>query len=437
MFGGVPNLTWDGTTLHATGSFTGSFTGSLLGTASYAANGGVTQLLAGPNITLSPTNGLGQVTITSTGGGGIYGNTASGSYGSFFSTETQNVVAINTPTSMSFNNTDITNGVSISGSANASIKIANAGVYDLQFSAQLQKQGSGGGVANVLIWIRKNNIDLTSTNTYVQLPGGTNSKTVAAWNWFLNAAAGDEYSIMWSTDDTNAQLYYDPTPTVGPAVPSVIATVARVDQFLSNTGSFSGSFIGQHTGSFTGSFTGSLLGTGSWAINALTASNSELLDGIDSSQFARLDIDNTFNGVNTVTQKTLRDNSSYVIAETSISSDVITGPDTQSIEVFNIYNYVTYTTDRPALNTAATFDYTVFDDTLTSIRSGRVNLSWTPNNAGQEAITDTQTIVNPTESGNITFNTTIDYGIGNEFVKLNVINGASKPIYIRGFLRII
>ncbi len=33
--------------------------------ASYAANGGVTQLLAGPNITLSPTNGLGQVTINS------------------------------------------------------------------------------------------------------------------------------------------------------------------------------------------------------------------------------------------------------------------------------------------------------------------------------------------------------------------------------------
>ena len=165
---------------------------------------------------------------------------------------------------MSFNNTDITNGVSISGSANASIKIANAGVYDLQFSAQLQKQGSGGGVANVLIWLRKNNIDLAATNTYVELPGGTNSKTVAAWNWFLNAAAGDEYRIMWSTDDTNAQLYYDSSPTVGPTVPSVIATVARVDQFLSNTGSFSGSFIGE--------FTGSLLGTASWANNATTAS---------------------------------------------------------------------------------------------------------------------------------------------------------------------
>jgi len=35
-FGGVSNLTWNGTTLSATGSFTGSFTGSLQGTSSYA-----------------------------------------------------------------------------------------------------------------------------------------------------------------------------------------------------------------------------------------------------------------------------------------------------------------------------------------------------------------------------------------------------------------
>jgi len=247
-------------------SASGGITGSLFGTASYATtasyalNGGVTQLLAGSNISLSPSNGLGQVTISSTGGGGVYGNTSTGSYGSFFSTQTQTAGAINTPYSMSFNNIDISNGVTISGSASSSIKITNAGVYDLQFSAQLQKQGSGGGVANILIWIRKNNIDLSATNTYVQLPGGTNSKTVAAWNWFLNAAAGDEYRIMWATDDINAELYYDPTPISGPTVPSVIATVARVDQFLSNTGSF------------TGSFTGQLIGTASWATNAVSAS---------------------------------------------------------------------------------------------------------------------------------------------------------------------
>ena len=268
-FGGVTNLVWNGTTLSATGSFTGSFTGNLQGTssfattASYALNGGVTQIsVAGSGLSISPSNGIGQVTITSTGGGsGVYGNTATGSYGSFYSTQTQTVTTTNTPHSMSLNNIDISNGVTISGSTSSSIKLQNAGVYDLEFSAQLNKAGSGGGVSNVLIWLRKNDIDLAATNTYVQLQGGTNSKTIAAWNWFLNAAAGDEYRIMWSTDDANAQLYYDAAPTVGPAVPSVIATVARVDQFLSNTGSF------------TGSFTGNLIGTASWATNFVSASS--------------------------------------------------------------------------------------------------------------------------------------------------------------------
>lgn len=39
-------------------------------TASYAANGGVTRLIAGPNITLSPSGGIGEVTISASSGGG-------------------------------------------------------------------------------------------------------------------------------------------------------------------------------------------------------------------------------------------------------------------------------------------------------------------------------------------------------------------------------
>jgi len=57
--------------LVVTGTTYSTFTGSLFGTASYALNGGVTQLLAGSGITLSPTNGRGAVTIISSGGGGV------------------------------------------------------------------------------------------------------------------------------------------------------------------------------------------------------------------------------------------------------------------------------------------------------------------------------------------------------------------------------
>jgi hypothetical protein len=238
-----------------------SFTGSLFGTAttasyvlqaisaSYASNGGVTQLLAGPNVTLSPTTGVGQVTISSTGGGSSF-NTATGSYGSFYSTQIQTNVA-GTARSMSLNITDITNGVSISGSTdpyNTYIKTQNAGVYDIQFSAQVDKTDSG--TDEIWIWLRKNGTDINDSATSIQLIGN-GAHYVAAWNFFVNAAANDYFQLMWYSPDANVRLHAESAFGVVPGIPSLIVTANRVDQFLSNTGSFSGSFTGNLIGTAT------------------------------------------------------------------------------------------------------------------------------------------------------------------------------------------
>jgi hypothetical protein len=288
--GSVTALSISGSGMIGTGSFNylgnivaSSFTGSLFGTASwalnavtssyvldavsasfaqtasYALNGGVTQLLAGPNVTLSPINGLGQVTISSSGGGGSNFNTATGSYGSFYDTTTQTNPVANTPRSMSLNTTDITNGVSISGSTNpfnTYIKTENAGIYNIQFSAQVEKTDSGND--EILIWLRKNGIDLTDTATTITL-SGNNAKAVAAWNWFVTSAANDYYQIIWLSADTGMRLLAETISATHPGIPSLIVTANRIDQFLSNTGSFSGSF------------SGSLFGTSSWANNAITS----------------------------------------------------------------------------------------------------------------------------------------------------------------------
>jgi len=237
--------------------------------ASYALNGGVTQLLAGPNVTLSPTNGLGQVTVSATLSGSTIFNTATGSYGSFYSTQTQTNVA-GTARSMSLNITDITNGVSISGSTNpfnTYIKTQNAGVYDIQFSAQVDKTDSG--TDEIWIWIRKNGTDLSDSATSVQLVGN-GAHYVAAWNFFVNAAAGDYFQLMWYSPDANVRLHAESAFGVVPGIPSLIVTANRVDQFLSNTGSFSGSFTGVFTGSLQG--TASFATTASYALNALSSS---------------------------------------------------------------------------------------------------------------------------------------------------------------------
>lgn len=267
--GNLSSLSVD-TTISASTISANQFTGSLYGTAttaSFAINGGVTQLLAGPNVTLSPTSGKGQVTITANLSGSTSFNTATGSYGSFYDTTTQTNPVANIPRSMSFNTTDITNGVSISGSTNpynTYVKTENAGVYNIQFSAQIDKTDSGAD--EIVIWLAKNGTALTDTATTLTL-NGNNDKQVAAWNWFVNSAANDYYQIIWYSADTNLRILAETAGGGHPGIPSVILTANRVDQFLSNTGSFNGSF--------NGNFTGSLFGTASQAISssyALTAS---------------------------------------------------------------------------------------------------------------------------------------------------------------------
>jgi hypothetical protein len=233
-------------------------------TASHALNGGVTQILAGPNITISPLSGRGQVTISSTGTGSGNFNTSTGSYGSFYDTTTQINPVANAANSMSFNETAITNGVSLSGSTspfNTYIKTETAGVYNIQFSAQIDK--TDGGEDNIDIWIRKNGTDLIDTATSLTLPKN-NNRLVAAWNWFVQSAANDYYQIIWSSADTDMRLLAEVSSSTHPGIPSVILTANRIDQFLSNTGSFNGTF--------TGEFTGSLQGTASFANNATSAS---------------------------------------------------------------------------------------------------------------------------------------------------------------------
>jgi hypothetical protein len=252
--------------LNAGNSISSSFAVNAV-TSSFALNGGVTQILAGPNVIVSPLSGKGQVTISSIGTGTGSFNTATGSYGSFYDTTNQTNPVANTANSASFNETAITNGVSISGSIspfNTYIKTENAGVYNIQFSAQLDKTDSG--TDSVDIWIRKNGIDLLDTATTVTLTGN-NDKSVAAWNWFVQSAANDYYQLIWASADTNLRLLAEVSSSVHPGVPSIILTANRVDQFLSNTGSFNGDF--------NGSFTGSLFGTSSYSDFAVSSSQSQ------------------------------------------------------------------------------------------------------------------------------------------------------------------
>lgn len=142
-------------------------------------------------------------------------------YGVFSDTTTQNAAAINTAYAMTFNTTDLSNGVYI-GSPTSRVYVDRLGIYNFQFSAQLDKAGAA--ARDVYIWADINGTTQPNTGTKITLVGN-NAAAAAAWNFVFRLNAGDYFRLMWSTNDTACQISAAAAAAPVPAIPSVILTV--------------------------------------------------------------------------------------------------------------------------------------------------------------------------------------------------------------------
>jgi hypothetical protein len=142
-------------------------------------------------------------------------------YGTFYDTTTQTAAAINTAYAMTFNTTDLSQGVTL-GSPTSRVYVDRPNVYNIQFSAQLDK--TAGGVGLVWVWLRKNGTNVPDSAGQIRIQGN-NAEILAAWNYVVQLNAGDYIELMWEVDDTSVILLADPASAVHPSVPSVILTV--------------------------------------------------------------------------------------------------------------------------------------------------------------------------------------------------------------------
>ena len=148
-------------------------------------------------------------------------NYVTGSFGAFYDTTTQSGSA-GVAYSMKLNNTDISDGVIISGSGG--IKVLAAGTYDLQFSAQVLADT---GADTVWIWLKKNGTNVPDTSTKLVLRN--NEADVAAWNFVVSANANDVFELAWQSSGGHTKLFAEAAASNYTAIPSVIATMNRVD----------------------------------------------------------------------------------------------------------------------------------------------------------------------------------------------------------------
>jgi hypothetical protein len=151
-------------------------------------------------------------------------------YGAFQDSTDQSAASTTVAYPMTFNTTDFSNGVYLSNSSRLNVR--NAGIYNLQFSVQLQNTDNAQHTVD--IWFRKNGTNITASNSMFTVPARKSASIyghlIAAINYFVELAANDYVEIVWRAESTSASIEQLPTQTspTRPATPSVIATMQYV-----------------------------------------------------------------------------------------------------------------------------------------------------------------------------------------------------------------
>ena len=147
-------------------------------------------------------------------------------YGAWYDTRTQSASVADTPFSMSLSSESYSRGFRIISESRVTAE--NDGLYNFQFSAQLENTANNNAVVD--IWFAKNNTDIPASNTKFEVvkSSGTSGKGVAALNYMEYLESGSYLELRWLSDQTSMVLKYETSSANFPEIPSLIATIHQI-----------------------------------------------------------------------------------------------------------------------------------------------------------------------------------------------------------------
>ena len=146
-----------------------------------------------------------------------------------FSDSTDQTGSISAGTVVTFNTTDVTDGITLVD--NSKIKVPNAGKYNLQFS--LQFKNTNNAQEDATIWLRINGSDLANSATQYTIPARKSASiygyNVAALTFLLSLSANDYVQIAWLPTNTSVTIEALPA-NVSPAYPAIPSAIVAMIQ---------------------------------------------------------------------------------------------------------------------------------------------------------------------------------------------------------------
>ena len=147
-------------------------------------------------------------------------------YGEFTKTSDQSPAVINTAYALTFDNTEIAEGISI-GSPASRIVVVQSGLY--QFDATVQIGSSSSSAKTVWLWFRKNGTDVANSARLVTI-NINNGYTAVSMSEFFSLAANDYIEIMFAADATAITVDNVAATAFAPAAPAVVLAVSQIQQ---------------------------------------------------------------------------------------------------------------------------------------------------------------------------------------------------------------
>ena len=109
------------------------------------------------------------------------------------------------------------------------IQFQYAGLYNLQFSVQLENANVADQDVN--IWLRINGTDVAGSNGRVSIAskhGGVNGHSITGWNFVLRVGAGQYVEIIWSPSSADVTIPHYAATVGPPAIPATYSVVLTV-----------------------------------------------------------------------------------------------------------------------------------------------------------------------------------------------------------------
>lgn len=147
-------------------------------------------------------------------------------YGVFTKTTDQTPAVINTEYLLTFDNTQISNGVTI-GTPTSRIVVPESGLYRLDATVQITSGSSS--AKNVWVWFKKNGTAIANSARIVTSDVNNGYVPIALMEP-VSLAANDYIELAFASDSTNVTIDTVAATAFAPGAPAVVLSVTQVQQ---------------------------------------------------------------------------------------------------------------------------------------------------------------------------------------------------------------